>query len=98
MPPTNTHVFIACDKPPLALPYLLSLVVTTDPRLRHGALCAVGEVTSSLYSLHSQSFPAGLGEKLVLQLVDVVPQVMTPGILILDIRFLLPIAGVPWGV
>lgn len=71
---------MALYKPSLVLPYLLPLVVTTDPRLRHGALCAVAEVIAALYSLHSNSFPAILGEKLVQQLVDVVPLVMARGI------------------
>ena len=62
----------------VVLPHLLSLVVTSDPRLRHGALHAVAEVTASLHSLHcspSHSLSAVLGEGLVQQLVDLVPQV-----------------------
>ena len=76
--PSNTCIVPTCNVLVyLVLPYLLPLVVAPDPRLRHGALHAVAEVTSSLYSLHSHSLPALLGEGLVQQLMDVVPQVMT---------------------
>lgn len=76
--PSNTCIVPTCCNMLvyLVLPYLLPLVVAPDPRLRHGALHAVAEVTSSLYSLHSHSLPALLGEGLVQQLMDVVPQVM----------------------
>ena len=74
---THTHT---------VLPYLLPLVVTPDPWLRHGALHAVYQVTSSLHilrssQLHPSTSPPPptltdiLGERLVQGLTDVVPQV-----------------------
>ena len=73
-----THLPLTCTSLSVVLPHLIPLVVTSDPRLRHGALHAVAEITSSLHSLHcspSHSLLAVLGEGLVEQLVDLVPQV-----------------------
>ena len=63
---------------PVVLPKLLPLALAADPRLRHGALHALTEVTTCLCSLRcppSNPVSAVLGEELVQQLVDLVPQV-----------------------
>ena len=76
---THYHACLSLYTLCVVLPHLLPLVVTSDPRLRHGALHAVAEVALSLHTLRcSPSHPlsAVLGEELVRQLVDIVPQVL----------------------
>lgn len=75
----HIHMYNNCLHIIAVLPSLLSLVMTSDPRLRHGALHAVADVTTSLHRLlcsPSHSLSAVLGEGIVQQLVDIVPQVV----------------------
>ena len=60
------------------LPPLLSLVTTSDPSLRHGALRAVSELTFALYK-HAQSsgtsLKEALGDETIIKLLDIAPRV-----------------------
>ena len=66
-------VYITACSP--VIPKLLPLVVSVDPRMRHGALHAVTQMTTALCSLKCSPVSAVLGENLVQQLVQLVPQV-----------------------
>jgi hypothetical protein len=62
------------------IPKLLPLIVSVDPRMRHGALRAVTQMTTALCSLKSSPVSAVLGENLVQQLVQLVLQLEGHGV------------------